>query len=389
MMERVLLTDAQQRKTLVMARSLGEKGIQVFSSDITRLNPTAFSRYTKRNFVYPNPQKKPQDFLQWLLYTIEKYAIDVLFPMDDIIMDIVMDNLALVEKKCRVPLPNMDSYKIAADKGKTMELARVLGVPCPSTYKPKDKHELNSILNKIAYPVVIKPTKSSGSRGIKIARNKEETNKLYEEVNKLYPQPLLQEYIPTGDRYDVCLLFNNTSQLRASFVQKEIRHYPLEMGPSTMQEGVSQPELVEQAGRLLKKLNWQGIAEIEFMYDKRDNKYKLMEINPRFWGSLYLSVLSGVDFPWLLYKLAVNGDVEKVHDYKVGLKTRWSLPGDILHFLANKKRFAMEPSLWAGKSKSVYDDIISLKDPLPTLGFFLACLRYSLDKEMWKMMFDR
>ena len=41
---------------------------------------------------------------------------------------------------------------------------------------------------------------------------------------------------------------------------------------------------------------------IEFRIDSRDGVPKIMEVNPRFWGSLQLSILSGVDFPYLLYK---------------------------------------------------------------------------------------
>ncbi len=40
---------------------------------------------------------------------------------------------------------------------------------------------------------------------------------------------------------------------------------------------------------------------VEFKLDPRDNTPKLMEINPRFWGSLALAIESGVNFPYLLY----------------------------------------------------------------------------------------
>ena len=49
----------------------------------------------------------------------------------------------------------------------------------------------------------------------------------------------------------------------------------------------------------------------------------------------------------------------------------------------------MQPPFLAGKKYGVYDDIISSKDPLPTLGFILACLRYLFDINMWKLIFKR
>jgi len=34
-------------------------------------------------------------------------------------------------------------------------------------------------------------------------------------------------------------------------------------------------------------LDWHGVAMVEFWIDSRDGKPKLMEINPRFWGTDY------------------------------------------------------------------------------------------------------
>jgi hypothetical protein len=58
-----------------------------------------------------------------------------------------------------------------------------------------------------------------------------------------------------------------------------------------------------------------------------------MEINPKFWGSLDLAIASGVDFPYLLYKMAVDGDVSPVSNYKLGTKFIWPFPDDFLHVL--------------------------------------------------------
>ena len=120
---------------------------------------------------------------------------------------------------------------------------------------------------------------------------------------------------------------------------------------------------------------------VEFRIDKRNGAPILMEVNPRFWGSLQLSIMSGVDFPYLLYKMYKCGDVEKNLSYKKGIKCRWLLPGDILWFmdspnkLKNIKEFV--------KFKTNYD-IVSFNDFGPTLGFLIASGRYMFDSDMWK-----
>jgi hypothetical protein len=60
MNDRVLLTNGQLRKTLSVARSLGKKNIEVISAEETHMNLTGFSKYCRKNLVYPSPLP-PQD----------------------------------------------------------------------------------------------------------------------------------------------------------------------------------------------------------------------------------------------------------------------------------------------------------------------------------------
>ena len=109
---------------------------------------------------------------------------------------------------------------------------------------------------------------------------------------------------------------------------------------------------------------------VEFKLDTKDGGPKLMEVNGRSWGSLPLSIVAGVDFPYLLHKIVTEGDVEPVFEYKTGVKCRWLIPGDLLWFAA---------SLWNGGGRSgvireflrfsgMNYDILSKSDLLPAVG---------------------
>jgi len=63
----------------------------------------------------------------------------------------------------------------------------------------------------------------------------------------------------------------------------------------------------------------------------------LLEINPRFWGSLELAIRSGVNFPVLYFDLCCNKSVGVVNDYEMGRKVRWVFPGEILRYLSTSK----------------------------------------------------
>jgi len=389
-MKTVLLTNGQLRKTLAAARSLGRRGVPVIVADTTRIHPAGFSKYVRKSLIYPDPRTAPEAFLDWLERTVERERIDIVFPMDDDTLEAAMAGRSRLEALCAVPLPPEGSYRIAADKGSATRRAAEAGVACPRTAQPRSFAEAEAWAARFEYPAVIKPRFSSGSRGIRVARDPAELMTAYRAIHERFPWPLIQEFVPPGERFDVCFLYDGESGApKAVFAQKELRHFPVERGPSTAQESVVVPALTEAALAIMDGLPWRGVVELEFMVDPRDGVPKFMEINPRFWNSLQMAVTAGIDFPWLQYLMCCGEPLPPPSDYAVGLRCRWLLPGDMLHFLASKERFRMEPPLWAGRRSGMTDDTLSADDPLPTLGLLLACCKYAADPGMWKSFFGR
>jgi predicted ATP-grasp superfamily ATP-dependent carboligase len=140
------------------------------------------------------------------------------------------------------------------------------------------------------------------------------------------------------------------------------------------------------AFKLLTQMQWTGVAMVEFRIDARDDIPKLMEVNPRFWGSLQLSILGGVDFPYLLYCMLMEKNMEPLTDYKEGIQCRWLLPGDILWYVTSPDKAKNVKELMRF---DIPDDILSWDDPGPTFGFFAATMRYLCDKEMWNFVLRR
>ena len=133
-------------------------------------------------------------------------------------------------------------------------------------------------------------------------------------------------------------------------------------------------------------MNWYGVAHADFIIDERDKKPKLLEINPRFWTSLNLAILSGIDFPYLLYKLAIDGDIKPVNNYQVGVKMR-VLPEDFLCFLSTPNKFKKLPEFITFKGTG--DAILSLDDPGPIIGIILESIISLLSEERRAHVFNR
>jgi predicted ATP-grasp superfamily ATP-dependent carboligase len=111
-----------------------------------------------------------------------------------------------------------------------------------------------------------------------------------------------------------------------------------------------------------------------------------MEINPRFWGSLPLAIAAGVNFPYLLYRLSRGETFKPVERYRIGLRCRWLLPGDLLHFIYHPHRHRLLPGFFNFWDQSTSYDILSRDDPLPVIGRILTPLTFLYDPDNRKRL---
>jgi D-aspartate ligase len=86
---------------------------------------------------------------------------------------------------------------------------------------------------------------------------------------------------PETDIYVFAAYFDKSASPHGIFTGQKIRQYPIGFGTTTMMKTTYKPELVEMSVEFLKKLGYQGLCDVEFKYDRRDDTYKIIEINPR------------------------------------------------------------------------------------------------------------
>ena len=382
----VLVTDGNQRSTLAVTRALGKKGISVTVGECVVPSLASKSKYCGRTILYPSPAAEPKAFQQTILEEASRRSYQVLFPMTDLVIPLILQIKEKLAPFVKVPLPDEAAYHTATDKSRLLKLAQKLDVPIPKTFFVKELSQLEEIAKEISYPTVIKPSYSGmfcpngwKSFGVEYAFSPEELLEKYEIIHRKIPFPLIQEKIE-GRGYGIFLLFHQ-KEVKATFAHRRIREKPPSGGVSVLRESVpSKSPMSDYAVRLLRNLSWSGVAMVEFKIDAKDHIPKLMEINGRFWGSLQLAVDSGVNFPYLLYKAALGEEVPETSDYKVGVKTRWFL-GDLDHLLAiwfkGHKKLSL-PDNCPGRLRSLFSffkfyekdmkyEILSWDDPKPGL----------------------
>ena len=367
----VIVTHARLRCSLAAVQSLGKHDLRVITADSIYPSTSFFSSYSSSYFLYPSFKIYPEKFITSIKYYVQKYNIKVLMP--------IYEETYVISKYKKmfdivVPIPDYEKIFKANNKRYLMGLAKEIGVKTPQTWTINDIDELKQIAKIVEFPAVIKLVEGVGSKGLRYVYSEDELISEYKEVVqkfnlKPFEYPLIQEYIP-GDGYGVSMLFNQGDP-RAIFTHKRIREYPITGGPSTSRISVRHPKMEKYATKLLEELEWHGVAMVEFKLDNRTKEPVLMEINPRFWGSLYQAICAGVDFPYLLYTMAMEGDVQPVLTYKTGVRTRWML-GDLralVDYLRTDKRMEILKDFL--KFNGQYYDDVSFDDPIPTLVEFM------------------
>ena len=327
---KVLITDGNFKHTLAAVRSLGKRGINVTVLSDLRFSISFYSKYCKDCIIVPNP-KKDIRFSDCALDIVKNNDYDVLLPISFASVFQISEIKEKLEQYVKVPIAGARSIGIAGSKDQTIEFAKKIGIPIPKTLYPKNVEEVYDISKNIEYPVVVKGSEESGYVGY--ANSPEELILRYNKIHKY--SPIIQEYI-SGEGYGFFALYNH-GEPRAIFMHRRLREYPVTGGPSTFAESIYESRLKELGLKILNNLNWHGVAMVEFKKSAKKGDFILMEINPKFWGSLELAIASGVDFPYLACEMAVNDDIKPVFEYKEGVRFRWLFPGDLFHTITNPR----------------------------------------------------
>ncbi len=375
MRKRIAVFDASPRHTIEILRSLSMKGIEIIALASERFAPIRFSKFTSKFYYYKEPINEKSS-LQ-LINQINTLNCNVIIPSGIWGFYFLSKYKSYIKPK--VPVVDFPIFNKAYNKRETIKICREINIPIPRTILLSSIKELDVVKEKLQFPVVIKAAEEWGS--VKYANNLGEVYKYLEMIQKQFPLqvkkntfPLIQEYI-NGDGYGFYALYNQ-GDLKAFFMHRRLREFPPTGGPSSFAESIYNTELKTLGEKILNHLNWHGVAMVEFKKDKKDGKYKLMEINPKFWGSLGLSIRSGINFPFLLYQLATKKQVRNIESYETGIKFQWSTL-DLAHSLSKKNPFLYISTLL---NRNINNDIY-LDDPLQNIALFTKSLNIFFSKK--------
>jgi len=381
---KILIPETLQRNVLSAVRSLGRAGHRItlalpVEPGRLRLRARFASRYVERVVFIQSPHLSPSGYVRDLLELVADGHFDVLLPFTHAGVLPVSYHKEALSAYVRIPIADYTVLRQAHDKLETVHIAQRVGVLTPVTFHPASRDELLSLREHVPFPCLVKARQGCGvGTTIRFAKNFEELVAGYDEIDGQvsvppvndYSHPIIQEYVP-GQIHDAVFLYSR-GECKAALTQERVITYPVQGGVGAVNRTTDDP-LVRKLGQtLLDAMGWHGPAQVEFRLDPRDGQHKLLEINPKFWGTLPLAIVAGIDFARMSCELAYHGDLESAFDYRVGITYRWLFSGELYALVQQPTRERLRKFLDFRQANTYYD--WDLRDPLPDLPRAVASI---------------
>jgi predicted ATP-grasp superfamily ATP-dependent carboligase len=345
---RVLVLDAQYCHALAAVRSLGRSGAVVTTASHKQRAMGFASRYVANRLACPSPIVEREPYAEWLLETLRRGRYDATLFFEEATADILSLHRAAVQKLTGCPMPAREIFLAASRKDRIARLASQIGVAVPQTHELERLADAESLAGKLEFPVIVKGVHSSGSQQVELVRKSGQLVETVERVAALrhdpaMPLPIVQEYIE-GHGYGLTALVRRGQPVTV-FMHRRLGEHDIAQGVglahgATGAQSVDEPELRAAGTAILEALCWDGIAMVEFKRRRSDGRFFLIELNPRFVGSLELAIAAGVDLPWLYAQMAARRPIVGPNRYRVGLRYRWLLSKNVAVAFENPLGYA-------------------------------------------------
>lgn len=309
----ILIVGGDSSAGLAIIQSLGAAGYACCLAGAGQKHPAFASRYPRLKAIHPDPMDDRDGFVRWVRDMQRQHGFRLIIPPTEETMIPLHEARDQPDLAGLLAIPPASAVEIAFDKERVRVLAAKLGVESPTNILAGDPEALRDprLDEWLRDAVVVKTTQS---KVWKDGRAQEYPAKMFRdraaldaEVRELLAStPVqLQQWVP-GRGVGVEVLARK-GEIVLAFAHERINEVPLTGGASSYRKSVEpSPALLEDSAKLMRALDWHGVAMVEFRVDADSGRHWLMEINGRFWGSLPLATFAGADFPKALVELLLE-----------------------------------------------------------------------------------
>jgi len=311
----ILVIDDNSPFVLPLLRSFsGYPDIKLDVMMCSRQKPKYF-RYSRfLRTLYKEEPLTDDNFEEIVKKCVSKSSADLIIPTREWISILIYQHRQELEKIVLIhPVSDEDTLKTINDKWKLNSWLKKNNFPFSNAVQFSKETEMNKLLDILSLPVLLKPITGIGGKGIKLINSIENLKSEISE-NEVYTKDyFIQEYID-GEDIDISFFAINGKILFYT-IQKGIVSGQLTYSKGI--EFVKNKEFFDLTTAIVSKLNFSGIAHLDFRFDSKRGTYILIDFNARYWSSLEGSRIMGVNFPLLAVAYSM-GMQFNYPDYSVG-----------------------------------------------------------------------
>jgi carbamoyl-phosphate synthase large subunit len=263
-------------------RALRGEALEFFSADIDPHAPGLYLVDSAHRLLLPRGDDP--DFVEAMLEICGEHDIDVLVPtVDSELVPLADARDELEAAGTSVLVAPTRALRLCLDKWALMQVADG-SVPIPRSAPLDDDFDPGDF----ELPVLVKPRVGSGSRGVRRVDS-------WDALGAVRDRSLLvQAHLP-GPEYSLDVLARADGEVRAVVPRERLR---IDSGIAITSRTVHDEELEAIGARAVETVGITGVANVQVMRDAAGAP-RLIEINPRFPGTMPLTVASGVNMPRL------------------------------------------------------------------------------------------
>lgn len=337
---RILITDPLHRKTFDVISFFKHRFYDIplvignsKRTLLSRLNLKILYRCNIEQLCVDNEE----DFIHDLLEISTKYKNEklIFIPIEETSIRYFYSFLILYGRRNFVSLlPPLAVFEKLQNKKMLNEYCAYNDISCPRFYPINDLKYLNIDL----YPLLLKPCIGSGSKGIiKLFAPKDLSEEKIEIISRT--DYLAQELIENSKDVKGAFFLYFKGKFVNAYTHERIRTSPSAGGVTVMSRMSNNQEIIDLGKQLLDKIGWEGLIMLEFLYDSKSKTYKIIEANPRIWGSILLSEYGNANLLSNYVNICLNREIVESKS-QLESKIRWLFPVDILNYI--KSRFMIK-----------------------------------------------
>ncbi|MBJ7427709.1 MAG: ATP-grasp domain-containing protein [Bacteroidia bacterium] len=287
--------------------------VRIIGLSYETLEPGLYMHHlVDKSYQIPLPSAGIDALLERIHYIHNQEKLDVIIPN----FDAELANFMKIENRIKADLgismflPTQEQFD-ERHKANLYEFGEAHGVSVPFSKMMFSTSEISSIATEFTYPMVVKGKFYEAY----IAYNAEQVANYFNKLSAKWGLPIIiQEYV-FGSEVNVTALGDGQGNAISAVPMRKL--FITDKGKAWAGISLDDDELVSIANQVISSSKWRGGMELEFI-KTAENKYYLLEINPRFPAWVYLAAGCGHNQPEALVKLALGQNVEPFGSYDIG-----------------------------------------------------------------------